>query len=103
MFGLFKRKKVQQPHEEPLFDDRVSYREEFESTEQNAVVKDLRCYVETVGIKHPKTVKRFLVVFETDTGEILSLPVNEEQYEGFEIGQQGLLTIVEGELYGFAI
>lgn len=70
-------------------------------TTATATVTDMACWVETVGIKQPKTVKRFQVVFETDGGEPVKLDVPEELYDAFEKGQTGTLTLVDGQLYGF--
>ena len=71
--------------------------------EIRATVVEQECCVKTVGIKTPKTVKEFAVVFETGDGEILKLNVPEEMYDGFEKGQTGFLTIVDGDLYGFVL
>ena len=64
-------------------------------------VEDTFCSVKTVGIKSPKTVKEFTVVFKKEDGETFSLSVPEEMYEGFEKGSFGLLTVVNGEVYSF--
>lgn len=72
-----------------------------EYTTATATVTDMACWVETVGIKQPKTVKRFQVVFETDEGAPVKLDVPEELYDAFEKGQTGTLTLVDGQLYGF--
>lgn len=102
MLGLFKRNK-KKPEKEAALDERLDFMDEYVTVEQNAVVADQYCYVETVGIKHPKTVKRFVVVFETKENERLALPVMEEMYHGFEIGQRGLLKTVEDEFYSFEL
>ena len=67
----------------------------------NAKVIGQNCAVRMVGTKTPKTVREFVVSFESETGEIFNLPVKEEVYDGFEIGQTGLLTMVDKELYSF--
>ena len=97
-----------------LFKNRHSIREEAERQEEarcniefynveiRASVIDQSCAVKTVGIKSPKTETVFTVVFQTEQEEILSFQVPEEMYEGLEVGQTGLLTIVDGQLYGFA-
>jgi uncharacterized membrane protein YqiK len=72
------------------------------SEELRATVIDHTCQVQMVGTKTPKATKIFTVVFRTEEEKILSLNVPEEMYDGFEIGQNGLLTLVDGELYGFA-
>lgn len=68
-----------------------------------ATVIDQSCSVKMVGIKTPKTVKVFTVIFQTETGEVLSLNVPEEMYDGFEVGQVGDLSMADGELYGFEL
>jgi hypothetical protein len=42
-------------------------------------------------------------VFRTEDDKVLSFNVPEEMYDGFEEGQEGILTLVDGQLYGFAI
>ena len=74
-----------------------------ESVELRVSVEDTFCCVKTVGVKSPKTVKEFTVVFKKEDGEFFSLSVPEEMYEGFEKGAVGLLTVVNGEVYGFEI
>ena len=75
---------------------------EFSNQEIRATVLDQTCAVKTMGIKMPKTITVFTVVFQTEQEEILTFQIPEEMYEGLEIGQSGLLTVVDGELYGFA-
>lgn len=75
---------------------------EFTAQEVRASVIDVNCAVQTVGLKSPKTETVFTVVFQTEQEEVLSFQVPEEMYEGLEVGQAGLLTIVDGQLYGFA-
>ena len=66
-----------------------------------AKVLDCRCAVKSIGLKMPKTRLEFVIVFQTDTGQILALDVPQEMYDGFEKGQTGLLTTVNGVLYSF--
>ncbi|MBR5473297.1 MAG: hypothetical protein IKU82_04850 [Clostridia bacterium] len=68
-----------------------------------ATVIDQYCDVETIGIKIPKTVKVFFIVFQTEYDEILKLNVSEEMYGGFQQGQTGILSIIDGKLYGFEL
>ena len=68
-----------------------------------ATVVDQTCCVKMVGIKTPKTVKEFVVVFKSESGDILKMNVPEEMYDGFEQGQTGILSIIDGELYGFEL
>ena len=76
---------------------------EFQRLEINATVVDLACGVEVKGHKTVKAVKTFRVAFALENGKVITLTVPEEMYEGIEIGQKGLLTLVDGELYGFEL
>ena len=76
---------------------------EFVTQELRATVLDQTCEVKLVGTKTPKATKIFTVVFRTEDDKVLSFHVPEEMYDGFEKGQTGVLTVVDGELYGFAI
>ena len=74
------------------------------STEEiRATIIDQSCCSKLVGTKTPKAIQEFTVVFRTENSKILSFHVNEEMYDGLEVGQTGLLTIVDGQFYGFAI
>lgn len=68
-----------------------------------ATVVDMVCYAKMKGTKRPKSVRVFTVSFETDEGEILAINVPEEMYDGFDKGQTGKLTLVDGVLYGFEL
>lgn len=68
-----------------------------------ATVEELACWVETVGYKTPKTSRIFSVVFRLESGEEWKLNIPEEMYHGLEKGQTGMLTVVDGELYGFEL
>lgn len=76
---------------------------EFETLKFNAKIIDLNCRVEMVGIKQPKAVTFFTVCFETDNNERIKVDVQQEMYDGLEVGQKGELTLVDGELYSFII
>ena len=76
---------------------------EYVPTEIRATVVDQTCCVKTIGIKTPKTIKEFVVVFQTENGEILKLNIPEEMYEGFEQGQKGILAVADGDLYSFVL
>lgn len=70
----------------------------------HARVVDMSCGVESVGYDNyraPKAEKEFWIVFETDDGEQLRYPVDEEIYDGFEIGLAGMLSVVKGKLNSF--
>ncbi len=79
------------------------FEQEFEKTSFPAKVIDMQCRTEVVGIKNPKNVRSFVIFFELEEHETFTLSVNEEQYGGFEIGQRGILTVVDGELYSFEL
>ena len=90
-----KRKDADQ-HQDP-----ASVEPGFTTVTIRATVADQTCCVRTIGFKIPKTVKEFFVVFQTEKGETIRLQVPEEMYDGFATGQTGILTVVDGELYGF--
>ena len=68
-----------------------------------ATVVDMVCYAKMTGTKRPKSIRVFSVCFETETGEILKTNVPEEMYDGFDKGQTGVLTLVDGDLYSFEL
>ena len=74
-----------------------------ERVQVRATVVDQACGTKLVGIKILKLVKEFVVVFRTEDGKILELNVKEGMYDGFEIGQTGILTLVDGALYSFKL
>ena len=76
---------------------------EFATEELRVTVVSQSCRVLTTGIKNPKAVREFTVMMQKEDGTLFNLPVPEEAYEGFEEGQTGLLTLVEGELYSFEL
>lgn len=76
---------------------------EYTTVTARATVVDQTCCVKMVGIKTPKTVREFAVVFQLENGDILKMNVPEEMYDGFEQGQTGILSIVDGDLYGFEL
>ena len=75
----------------------------FEKTEFHATVIDMRCQVNTVGHKMPKTVKTFEIAFRDDEGNTQVISVPEEYYAAFEKDSAGILTLVDGEFYSFEI
>ena len=79
------------------------YKMEYKTVQINAKVIGQHCASKVVGIKHPKATKEFVVYFESCNGELFQLQVPEEIYDGFEKGQTGLLTMVDGNLYSFAL
>jgi len=66
-----------------------------------ATVVDLACGVRTVGLQPPKTITEFAVAFQSATGQVYRFTIPEEMYEGLEKGQTGILSFIDGELYGF--
>ena len=76
---------------------------EYTTVTMRATVVDQTCCVKMAGIKTPKTVKEFVVVFQLENGDILKLNVPEEMYDGFEQGQTGILSVIDGALYGFEL
>ena len=73
------------------------------TTTVKATVIDMACSAEMVGTKMPKAVRNFVVIFQTENGEILKINVPEEMYDGFDKGQTGILTLADGDLYSFEI
>ena len=68
-----------------------------------ATVVDLRCEVKMVGLQTPKTIQCFEVLFQTRNRDYLRFQVPEEMYHGLEVGQSGMLSYIDGNLYGFAL
>ena len=81
--------------------DEARLMREPEVFEGHAVVADMLCGVDTVGTKQPRARQSFLIKFKCDDGDILDVYVSEEDYEGFEVGLAGALTIIDGELSSF--
>ena len=71
-----------------------------------AKVVDIKCDIDynksVKGIKTPELIKNFMVTFELEHGELLTLCVAEEYYSAFEIGQKGKLTLANEEFVAFA-
>lgn len=74
-----------------------------ETVEMTVKVIDQTCSAKMIGLKTPKAVNEFIITFESTDGKVFKLSVPEECYDGFEIGQVGRLTTVNGELYGFEL
>ena len=98
-----KRKKVEQPQNvvDPYSEE--IFEQEIVKSEMRVSVVDQFCRVEMVGIRSPKSVEIFTVVFETDEGKSLKFDVLKEIYDGIDVGQRGILTVVNGELYSFEL
>ncbi len=71
-----------------------------------AKVIDIKCdigYNKNVkGIRTPELIKNFMVSFELEHGEVITLCVPEEYYDAFEIGQEGMLTLANEKFVAFA-
>ena len=91
----YKRDKARQTPPEKTGEETAS------PAEIQAEVADLLCGIEMSGTRTPKAEKTFYVVMKTEHGEYRRFPVPEEMYDGFEKGQRGILTIADGNLYGF--
>ncbi len=74
-----------------------------EITSQHVTVVGQTCSAKVTGIKKPKAVNEFLIYFKNDNEETFSVSVPQELYDGFEEGQTGTLSLVNGELYGFEL
>ena len=69
----------------------------------SVTVTDMSCRVYSKGIKIPKTVREFNVVFTDAEGKGIEISVDEELYSAFETGQRGTLTMIGGMMYSFEL
>ncbi len=76
---------------------------EVQTVDLNVKVIDLKLETHYEGIKTPKLIKEFLVFFEDENGNVINIDVSEENFDAFEIGQKGLLTLQDGQLYSFVL
>ena len=71
----------------------------------SAKVIDVKCdigYADSIkGIRTPELIKNFMVSFELERGEVLTICVPEEYYGAFEIGQEGKLTLANEQFVAF--
>ena len=74
-----------------------------EIVESRAEVIDMSCGTDMVGGKTAKSVRWFKIKFEKYDGEIIEVPVDEEMYEGIEVGMRGNLRLVDGHLNSFEL
>ncbi len=81
------------------FDEEKFAEPEYDTT--RAKVVDIKCDMHYEGVKMPKLIKEFVVFFEVENREIIKLDVLEEYYSAFEVGQEGLLTLVNGNFISF--
>ena len=71
--------------------------------ESRAEVIDMSCGTDMVGGKTAKSVRWFKIKFEKYDGEIIDIFVDEEMYEGIEVGMRGNLRLVDGYLNSFEL
>ena len=76
---------------------------EVQTVDLNVEVIDLKFETHYEGIKIPKLVKTFFVFFEDKNGNVIKIDVSEENFDAFEKGQKGLLTLQDGQLYSFVL
>lgn len=101
---LIKSEKYEKAKREQEKNNPVNNEErEFETVDIKVKVIDQYCTTRMIGIKRPKSVEEYFISFEKDNDEVLKLLVPKECYDGFEIGQVGILTLVDGELYSFKL
>lgn len=74
-----------------------------EIVESRAEVIDMSCGTDMVGGKTAKSVRWFKIKFEKYDGEIIEVPVDEEMYEGIEVGMRGNLRLVDGHINSFEL
>ncbi|MBR5442264.1 MAG: hypothetical protein IKV44_04870 [Clostridia bacterium] len=74
-----------------------------EPTSQHVTVVGQSCSARMVGMKKPKAVNEFLIYFKDEDSKTFPVAVPEDLYDGFEEGQTGTLTLVDGKLYGFEL
>ncbi|MBE6773387.1 MAG: hypothetical protein E7544_04080 [Ruminococcaceae bacterium] len=86
---------------EPYRPEEVKIKTEFDTEKFMGKVIDLSYREEMVGVLTPKLVKTFTVIFKTDDNEKLKIEIPQDMQDGFEVGQYGEITLVEGELYSF--
>ena len=101
VFGAKSEKKHKKEH--PENDESKISECEFETNDIHVKIVDLSCTVLSEGYRQPRTFNEFSVTFETDEGQTLKFRVNEEMYNGFEKGQEGILKITDSTIYGFVL
>jgi hypothetical protein len=70
----------------------------------HATVVDMACWVRMGGsYKSPEAMQEFAVVFQDEYGKQMKFMIPEEMYHGLEKGQFGIVTVRDGELYGFEL
>ena len=86
---IIKPYKQSETAKDKTIEDDYGIKTEFETVKYNAEVTDMFCRVDSVGIKTPKAVRIFTVVFETDDKKTIKLDIPQGMYDGIEIGQVG--------------
>ena len=51
--------------------------------------------------KYPDVKEFFIITFKKDNKDVLEIPVAKEMYDGFDVGLQGMLTLVDGGVLSF--
>ena len=69
--------------------------------DKNVQVIDMFCHSSLVGTKEPKSIQTFIIRFEDEYGEQFDLPVIEDYYQAIDVGQEGVLSTVDGDFYSF--
>ncbi len=70
---------------------------------KKVIVINQFCDTRVVGTKHPRATEGFFITFKEPDGHTFNLSVPKECYDGFAIGQEGILSLVDGRLYGFEL
>ena len=78
----------------------IDYYEPYKE-EKNVEVVDMFCKSSLVGTKEPKSIQTFIIRFEDEYGEQFDLPVIEDYYQAIDVGQEGVLSTVDGDFYSF--
>lgn len=97
----YKREKIKQKNNHTINIENETNEPKYTINKTRATVIERICCVKMVGTKTPKTIREFSIVFEMKDGNVVKINVPEEMYDGFEEGQMGILTTVDGELYSF--
>ena len=66
-------------------------------------VVDLGCFVTHKGTKTPRVEENYVIAFENDCGERCEFSVGRDMYDGFEIGQVGELTVIDGKVSSYVL
>ncbi len=94
---------------EPLDTDEYFSADEYELTDEKVqkrvtvVGQTCSARVKMVNSKTRKSVNEFLIYFKDKDGNVFPISVPEDLYDGFEDGQKGTLTLVNGKLFGFEL